>query len=76
MAGDRLDPKRFALPPHAPALGQSDQEHKPRTLTAEARIVHRGRTTIVVEVKVRDQEGKLIASLVATQLVPTASDRR
>lgn len=46
------------------------------TLTAEARIVHRGRTTIVVEVKVRDQEGKLIASLVATQLVPTASDRR
>jgi uncharacterized protein (TIGR00369 family) len=43
------------------------------TLTAEAQISHRGRTTIVVEVKVRDEEGKLIAALVATQLAPTHS---
>ena len=41
------------------------------TLTAEAEIIHRGRTTLVVEVKVRDQQGKLIATLVATQLAPT-----
>ena len=42
------------------------------TLRAEAEIVHRGRTTLVIEVKVRDDRGKLVASLVATQLVPTA----
>jgi uncharacterized protein (TIGR00369 family) len=41
------------------------------TLRAEAEIVHRGRTTLVVEVKVRDEQGKLVASLVATQLAPT-----
>ena len=41
------------------------------TLTAEAEIIHRGRTTLVVEVKVRDDRGKLIATLVATQLAPT-----
>ena len=41
------------------------------TLTAEAEIIHRGRTTLVVEVKVRDDRGRLIATLVATQLAPT-----
>jgi len=41
------------------------------TLTAEAEIIHRGRTTLVVEVKVRDERGKLIATLVATQIAPT-----
>ena len=41
------------------------------TIRAEAQIVHRGRTTLVIEVKVRDDKGKLVASLVATQLVPT-----
>jgi uncharacterized protein (TIGR00369 family) len=41
------------------------------TLTAEAQIVHRGRTTIVVEVKVRDEQSRLIAALVATLLAPT-----
>lgn len=40
------------------------------TLTAEARVVHRGRTTIVVEVEVVDAEGRLVAKLVATQLAP------
>lgn len=39
-------------------------------LTAEAEIVHRGRTTIVVDVRVRDDEGRLIATLAATQLAP------
>lgn len=41
------------------------------TLTAEAEIIHRGHTTLVVEVKVRDDQGKLIATLVATQIAPT-----
>ena len=40
------------------------------TLTAEAEIVHRGRTTIVVEVHVFDAEQRLVATLVATQLMP------
>ena len=39
-------------------------------LRAEAEIIHRGRTTLVVEVKVRDELGKLIASLLVTQLIP------
>jgi 1,4-dihydroxy-2-naphthoyl-CoA hydrolase len=41
------------------------------TLTAEAQVVHRGRTTIVVEVKVTDAQARLIAALVATLLAPT-----
>lgn len=40
------------------------------TLTAEAEIVHRGRTTIVVEVQVTDDQGRLVAKLMATQLAP------
>ncbi|PYM47705.1 MAG: hypothetical protein DME14_14250 [Candidatus Rokuibacteriota bacterium] len=42
------------------------------TLTAEAQIVHRGRTTLVVEVSVFDGQRRLIAKLVATQLAPAA----
>lgn len=41
------------------------------TLTAEAEIVHRGRTTLVIEVKVTDDQARLIAVLVATLLAPT-----
>ncbi|MBI4640217.1 MAG: PaaI family thioesterase [Candidatus Tectomicrobia bacterium] len=44
------------------------------TLTAEAQVIHRGRTTIVVEVKVTDDRPRLIATLVATLLVPTPSE--
>lgn len=42
------------------------------TLTAEAQIVHRGRTTLVVEVSVLKERRRLIAKLVATQLAPAA----
>ena len=42
------------------------------TLTAEAQVVHRGRTTIVVEVKVTDTQARLVAALVATLLAPTS----
>ena len=41
------------------------------TLTAEAEIVHRGRTTLVIDVRVSDDQGRLVAKLTATQLVPT-----
>src|SRR5262245_2754591 len=42
------------------------------TLTAEAEIIHRGRTTLVTDVQVTDDRGKLIAKLTATLLKPTA----
>jgi uncharacterized protein (TIGR00369 family) len=42
------------------------------TLTAEAKIVHRGRTTLVVDVDVFDGQRRLIAKLTATQLAPAA----
>ena len=41
------------------------------TLTAEAQVMHRGRTTIVVDVKVTDDQQRLIAAVVATLLAPT-----
>ena len=41
-------------------------------LTAQAEIVHRGRTTLVIEVAVVDERKRLIAKLVATQLAPAA----
>jgi uncharacterized protein (TIGR00369 family) len=40
------------------------------TLVAEAEVVHRGRTTLVVDVRVSDTERRLIAKFVATLLVP------
>jgi len=43
------------------------------TLTAEAQIVPRGRTTLVVEVSRLDGQRRLIAKLVATQPAPAAS---
>ena len=46
------------------------------TLTAEARIVHRGRTTLVLDVDVLDDRRRLIAKLVATQLAPAAPPAR
>ena len=39
-------------------------------LVATAEAVHRGQTTIVVETKVRDERGKLIATTSTTLLVP------
>jgi uncharacterized protein (TIGR00369 family) len=40
------------------------------TLVAEAEIVHRGRTTVVVDVRVPDGHQRLIAKFVATLLAP------
>jgi len=45
------------------------------TLTAEAEVVHRGRTTMVVDVRVRDGEGRLVAKAVATLLAPSGAPR-
>jgi acyl-coenzyme A thioesterase PaaI-like protein len=35
-------------------------------------VIHRGRTTIVVDVKVTDDQQRLVASMVATLLAPIA----
>src|SRR5262245_56694770 len=40
------------------------------TLVAEAEVVHRGRTTLVVDVRVTDERQHLIAKLIATLLTP------
>jgi 1,4-dihydroxy-2-naphthoyl-CoA hydrolase len=41
------------------------------TLTAEALPVHRGRTTVVVQSTVKDEQGRLLATVTATQIVPS-----
>jgi acyl-coenzyme A thioesterase PaaI-like protein len=40
------------------------------SLVAEAEIVHRGRTTLVVDVRVCDDRQRLVAKFVATLLTP------
>jgi 1,4-dihydroxy-2-naphthoyl-CoA hydrolase len=40
------------------------------TLLAEAEVVHRGRTTLVVDVRVSDEQQRLVAKFVATLLAP------
>jgi len=42
------------------------------TLVAEAEIVHRGRRTMVVDVRVSDERQRLIAKFVATLLAPAS----
>ena len=77
-----VTPEEFAQKINARAHGTMIEAHGPSvnlirnashgTLTAEAQIVHRGRTTLVVEVSVFDWQRRLIAKLVVTQLAPAA----
>ena len=46
------------------------------TLTAEARVIHRGRTTIVIDVDVVDADRRLVARLTATQIAPSGAEPR
>ncbi len=41
------------------------------TLVAEALPIHKGRTTVVVQSTVKDEAGRLLATVTATQLVPS-----
>jgi 1,4-dihydroxy-2-naphthoyl-CoA hydrolase len=41
------------------------------TLTAEALPLHKGRATVVIQSTVRDDRGRLLATITATQIVPT-----
>ncbi len=40
------------------------------TITAEALPIHKGRTTVVVQSTVKDDAGRLLATVTATQIVP------
>jgi 1,4-dihydroxy-2-naphthoyl-CoA hydrolase len=44
-------------------------------LTAEAELVHRGKSTIVADVRVTDDQSQLIAKVTVTLLVPKAPAR-
>jgi acyl-coenzyme A thioesterase PaaI-like protein len=46
------------------------------TLTAEAVTTYRGHSTLVVDVEVRDAQRRLVAALVATQMVPRPEHER
>ena len=65
-----LRPEAFPLPLQLSVnlIGNTDRE----SLTAEAPIVHRGRSTLVIEVRIVDDRQRLIVKLVATQLAPVA----
>jgi len=39
-------------------------------LVAEALPLHKGRTTVVVQSTVKDEHGRLLATVIATQIVP------
>ena len=41
------------------------------TITAEALPIHKGRTTVVVQSTVKDEGGRLLATVTATQIVPS-----
>ena len=43
------------------------------TVTATSTTLHRGRTTIVIETSVRDENGKLVAKVTQTQMVIRAT---
>lgn len=44
-------------------------------LIAEAEIVHRGRTLLIVQSKVWDDESKLVATMMVTQMAPRMSSQ-
>jgi 1,4-dihydroxy-2-naphthoyl-CoA hydrolase len=67
MAGG-WDPARFPLTVQLSAnlIRNIDRG----TLTAEALPIHQGRSTVVVQSTVKDERGRLLATVTATQIVP------
>jgi uncharacterized protein (TIGR00369 family) len=62
------DPARFPLTVQLSAnLIRNTNRGK---ITAEAIPIHKGRTTVVVQSTVKDEEGRLLAVVTATQIVP------
>jgi hypothetical protein len=72
-----LTPTAFPAPGVVPLTVQLSvnlfREASRGTLTAEAEIIYRGRSTLIVDVKVRDEQQSLVATLVVIQLAPRAA---
>ena len=71
-----LDPASGHLPLTTQVSVNLFREASRGTLTAEAATIYRGRSTLVVDVKVRDERQCLVATLVVTQLAPLAASRQ
>ena len=71
MADGGWDPGKFPLTVQLSANLIRNVNHG--TLTAEALPVHKGRTTVVVQSTVTDDQGRLLATVTATQIVPSRS---
>ena len=65
---DGWDPTRFPLTVQLSANLIRNVDRG--TLTAEALPIHQGRTTVVVQSTVKDDRGRLLATVTATQIVP------
>jgi uncharacterized protein (TIGR00369 family) len=67
MAGGDWDPQKFPLTVQLSAnlIRNTSQG----TLVAEALPIHKGRTMVVVQSTVKDEQGRLLATVTATQLV-------
>ena len=68
MGATGWDPQKFPLTVQLSAslIRNSDRG----TLIAEAVPLHKGRTTLVIQSTVRDEQGRLLATVTATQVVP------
>ncbi len=67
---DGWDPKRFPLTVQLSANLMRSTDRG--TLIAEALAVHKGRTTVVVQSTVKDEAGRLLATVTVTQIVPNS----
>ncbi len=65
---DALDPARFPL--GIQVSGNVMRARRDTTLRAESVPLHVGRTTAVVETKVRDEAGALVAAVTTTHYLP------
>jgi 1,4-dihydroxy-2-naphthoyl-CoA hydrolase len=62
------DPERFPLTVQLSA--NLIRNGSRGTLTAEALPIHKGRTTAVIQSTVKDDQGRLLATVTATQILP------
>jgi uncharacterized protein (TIGR00369 family) len=68
MKGGDWDPEKFPLTVQLSA--NLIRNTSGGTLVAEALPIHKGRTTVVVQSTVKDEQGRLLATVTATQIVP------
>jgi uncharacterized protein (TIGR00369 family) len=61
-----IDPTRFPLTVQLSANLIRNTNHG--MVTAEARLIHQGRTTLVAQTEVRDQDGRLLVAVTTTHL--------